>query len=177
VATATDRVEILWCIGDLYPNDIIVFYVGVNEAGVGFAQRDAPVRPVSKFPKIGTALQRASKFSRVADVLFWTMVFGGVSVSSESKDLAVDRFDRALKDGSDIASKAGAKFLPILQANLYNRNPMSDYDAKLGKMYGPALGPIMKEIYSRISPIMSAYPLGGDATGVMNDLERSPYYD
>jgi len=176
-ATATDRVEILRGIGDLNPNDIVVFYVGVNEAGVGFAQRDAPVRLVSKFPKIGTALQRASKYSRVADVLFRVMVFGGVSVSSESKDLAVDRFDRALKDASDIASKAGAKFVPVLQANLYTRNPMSDYDAKLGKMYGPALGPIVKEIYGRMLPIVSAYPFGGDATGVMNDLERSPYYD
>jgi len=110
-------------------------------------------------------------------LLFRAMAFGGVSVSSESKNLAVDRFDRALKDGSDIASKAGAKFVPILQANLYTRNPMSDYDVKLGKMFGSALGPIVKEIYSRISPIMSAYPFGGDATGVMNDLERLPYYD
>jgi len=176
-ATATDRVEILRGIGDLNPNDIIVFYVGINEAGVGFVQRDMPVRLVSKFPKLGTALRRASKYSRVADVLFRAMVYGGVSVSSESKDLAVDRFDRALKDGSDIASKAGAKFVPILQANLYTRNPMSDYDVELGKMYGPALGSIVKEMYSRMLPILSAYPFGGDATGVMNDLERSPYYD
>ncbi|MFM7338198.1 MAG: hypothetical protein ACKO2E_07970, partial [Actinomycetota bacterium] len=56
-ATATDRVEILRGIGDLNPNDIIVFYIGINEAGVGFVQRDMPVRLVSKFPKLGTALR------------------------------------------------------------------------------------------------------------------------
>ena len=176
-ATATDRIEVLRSIGDLGPGDIVIFYVGVNEAGVGFAQRDAPVRLVSKFPKIGTALQRASKYSRVADVMFRALVFGGVSVSSESKDLAVERFDRALKDGSDIANEAGAKFVPILQANLYTRDPMSDYDVELGKMYGSSLEPVVREIYDRLRPIVSDYPFGGDATSVMNDLKRSPYYD
>jgi len=176
-ATATDRIEVLRSIDDLGPGDIVIFYVGVNEAGVGFAQRDAPVRLVSEFPKIGTVLQRASKYSRVADVMFRALVFGGVSVSSESKDLAVERFDRALKDGSDIANEAGAKFVPILQANLYTRDPMSDYDVELGKMYGSSLEPVVREIYDRLRPIVSDYPFGGDATSVMNYLKQSPYYD
>ena len=49
-ATATDRVQVLKTVDDLNENDIVVFYVVVNESGVGFVQRDLPVWLVTKLP-------------------------------------------------------------------------------------------------------------------------------
>jgi len=176
-ATATDRVEILRNVSDLIAEDVVVFYIGVNEAGVGFTQRDVPVQFIRKVPELGTALQKASSYSRVSDFLFRSFVFGGVSVSEQSKIDAVSKLDQALSEANSIATRAGAKFVPILQANLFTREPKSEYDIELGTMYGSALETVVTEIYERMADVVKAYPNAGDATGVMNDLEVSPYYD
>lgn len=176
-ATATDRVEVLRNVSDLSANDVVVFYIGVNEAGVGFTQRDVPVQIIRKVPEIGTALQKASNYSRVSDFLFRSLVFGGVSVTEQSKMDAVNELEKALGDAQLIAAKVGADFVPILQANLFTREPKSDYDRDLGRMYGSDLEPVVTEIYARMEAVVGTYPLAGDATGVMNDLEISPFYD
>ena len=176
-ATATDRVEVLRDISDLSANDVVVFYIGVNEAGVGFTQRDVPVQFIRKVPELGTALQKASSYSRVSDFLFRSLVFGGVSVTEQSKLDAVNKLEKALSDAQLIAAKVGADFVPVLQANLFTREPKSDYDRVLGSMYGSELELVVTEIYARMDAVVRTYPLAGDATGVMNDLEVSPFYD
>ena len=176
-ATATDRVEVLRSITDLSANDVVIFYIGVNEAGVGFTQRDIPVQFIRKVPEVGTALQKASSYSRIADVLFRSLVFGGVSVTEESKADAVERLDQALAEAQAIASRAGAYFVPILQANLFTKEPRSEFDKDLGSMYGSQLEPVVTDIYERMRDVVSVFRLAGDATGVMNELEISPYYD
>lgn len=176
-ATATDRVEVLRNVADLSANDVVIFYIGVNEAGVGFTQRDVPVQLIRNVPEIGTALQKASSYSRVSDFLFRSLVFGGVSVTDQSKIEAVNKLAQDLRDAQSIATLAGADFVPILQANLFTREPKSDYDKDLGSMYGSELETVVTEIYARMDDVVDAYPLAGDATGVMNELEISPYYD
>ena len=176
-ATATDRVEVMRSVTDLSPNDVVIFYIGVNEAGVGFTQRDIPVQFIRKVPEFGTALQKASSYSRIADVLFRSLVFGGVSVTEASKADAVERLEQALAEAQTIASRAGAFFVPILQANLFTKEPRSEFDKDLGSMYGSQLEPVVTDIYARMKDVVSGFPLAGDATGVMNELEISPYYD
>ena len=74
-------------------------------------------------------------------------------------------------------TKAGATFVPVLQATLFTRNPSSDYDRTLAKMYGGELGVVMPDMYERLLPIISEYENFGDARSVMNNLEPSPYFD
>ena len=176
-ATATDRVQVLKSIDDLDNNDIVIFYVGVNESGVGFVQRDLPVGLITKLPELGNALRKVSKYSRIADILFRKFVFGGIEISEGSKLKAEAEFRKAMQDAESFATKSGAKFVPVLQANLFTRNPPSDYDQTLAKMYGSELGVVMPDMYERLLPIISAYENFGDARAVMDNLERSPYYD
>lgn len=176
-ATATDRVQVLKSIDDLDKNDIVIFYVGVNESGVGFVQRDLPVGLITKLPELGNALRKVSKYSRIADILFRKFVFGGIEISEGSKLKAEAEFRKAMQDAESFATKSGAKFVPVLQANLFTRNPPSDYDQTLAKLYGSELGVVMPDMYERLLPIISAYENFGDARAVMDNLERSPYYD
>jgi lysophospholipase L1-like esterase len=176
-ATATDRVQVLKSIDDLDNNDIVIFYVGVNESGVGFVQRDLPVGLITKLPELGNALRKVSKYSRIADILFRKFVFGAIEISEGSKLKAEAEFRKAMQDAESFATKSGAKFVPVLQANLFTRNPPSDYDQTLAKMYGSELGVVMPDMYERLLPIISAYENFGDARAVMDNLERSPYYD
>ena len=176
-ATSTDRVKVLKTIDDLTKNDIVIFYVGINEAGVGFTQRDLPVGLIAKIPELGNALQKISKYSRIADLLFRKLVFGGIEISESSKLKAETDFRKAMEEAESFTSKAGAKFVPILQANLFTRNPSSDYDQTLAKMYGSELGVVMPEMYDRLLPVISSYENFGDARAVMDNLEPSPYFD
>ncbi len=176
-ATATDRVQVLKSIDDLGENDIVIFYVGVNESGVGFIQRDLPVGLITKLPELGNALQKVSKYSRIADILFRKFVFGGIEISETSKLKAENDFRKAMKEAQSFAARAGAKFVPVLQATLFTRYPSSDYDQTLAKMYGSELGVVMPDMYDRLLPIISEYENFGDAREVMNNLEPSPYFD
>ena len=176
-ATATDRVEVLKSIDDLNENDVVIFYVGVNESGVGFIQRDLPVGLIAKIPELGNGLQKVSKYSRIADLLFRKFVFGGIEISESSKLKAETDFRKAMEEAESFTSKTGAKFLPVLQANLFTRNPSTDYDQTLAKMYGSELGVVMPEMYDRLLPVISSYENFGDARAVMDNLEPSPYFD
>lgn len=176
-ATATDRVQVLKTVYDLNKNDIVIFYVGVNESGVGFVQRDLPVGLVTKLPELGNALQKVSKYSRIADILFRKFVFGGIKISEASKLKAETDFREAMQEAQSFVTKVGATFVPVLQATLFTRNPSSDYDRTLAKMYGSELGVVMPDMYERLLPIISEYENFGDARSVMNNLEPSPYFD
>ena len=176
-ATSSERVTVLEKVNDLSKGDIVIFYIGINEAGVGFTQRDLPVGIINKVPEIGTVIQKASSYSRIADVLFRKLVFGSIQVSDQSKQDAVQKFQKSMDDAKAITDKVGATLVPVLQANLFTRNPLSDYDMALGKLYGRELSLVMSDMYSRLQPVFQSYKYHGDATAVMNNLEPSPYFD
>jgi len=176
-ATSTDRVKVLKTINNLTKNDIVIFYIGINESGVGFTQRDLPVGLIAKLPEVGNALQKISKYSRIADLLFRKLVFGGIDISEKSKSAAQTEFTKAMNEANSFATKSGAKFVPVLQANLFTRNPSTDYDRALANLYGGELGVVMPDMYERLFPIISKYENFGDAREVMNNLEPSPYFD
>ena len=176
-ATSTDRVAALEGVNDLSTGDIVIFYIGINEAGVGFTQRDLPVGLISKIPEIGTVIQKASSYSRMADVLFRKLVFGSIEVSEQSKLNATQKFKKSMDDAKAITDKVGAVLVPVLQANLFTRNPSTSYDNDLGRLYGSQLSVVTRDMYARLKPIVSSYKYHGDATAVMNNLEPSPYYD
>ena len=176
-ATSTDRVTVLEKVDDLSKGDIVIFYIGVNEAGVGFTQRVLPVGIINKVPELGTVIQKASSYSRIADVLFRKLVFGSIQVSEQTKLDAVQKFKKSMDDAKEITDKVGATLVPVLQANLFTRNPSTAYDNDLGRLYGSELSIVMRDMYSRLQPVIQSYKYHGDATAVMNNLEPSPYFD
>ena len=176
-STSTNRVTVLEKVDDLSKGDIVIFYIGVNEAGVGFTQRVLPVGIINKVPELGTVIQKASSYSRIADVLFRKLVFGSIQVSEQTKLDAVQKFKKSMDDAKAITDKVGATLVPVLQANLFTRNPSTAYDNDLGRLYGSELSIVMRDMYSRLQPVIQSYKYHGDATAVMNNLEPSPYFD
>ena len=176
-ATSIDRVMVLEGVDDLSRGDIVIFYVGINEAGVGFTQKLQPAGIISMIPEIGTGIERMGNYSRIANVLYRKFVFGSIVVSEQSKLDAIQQFQKSMDDAKVITDKAGAFLVPVLQANLFTRNPSTAYDNELGKLYGSELSVVMRDMYARFRPVVSTYEYHGDATAVMNNLEPSPYYD
>jgi len=176
-ATSTDRVDVLKGVDDLSEGDIVIFYIGVNEAGVGFTQKQQPSGIIGNVPEIGIGIQRLGNYSRIANVLYRKLVFGSIVVSEESKLDAIQQFRKSMDDAKAITDKVGASLVPVLQANLFTRNPSSAYDNDLARLYGSELNLVMSDMYARLKPVISTYEYHGDATAVMNNLEPSPYYD
>ena len=148
-ATSTERVIVLEGVKDLSKGDIVIFYIGVNEAGVGFTQRELPAGIISMVPEIGTAIQKASRYSWIAVVLFRKLVLGSIEVSEQSKLDVVQKFQKSMGDAQAITDKVGAFLVPVLQAILFTRNPPSEYDIDLGKLYGSELSVVVCDLYSR----------------------------
>jgi lysophospholipase L1-like esterase len=176
-ATSADRVDVLKSVDNLSRNDIVIFYIGINEAGVGFTQKQQPIELIGNVPEIGTGIQRMGNYSRIANVLYRKLVFGSIVVSEQSKFDAVQQLRKSIDDAKVITDKVGASLVPVLQANLFTRNPSTSYDNDLGRLYGSELKVVMRDLYSRFKPVISTYKYHGDATSVMNNLEPSPYYD
>jgi len=176
-ATSADRVIVLEGVKDLSEGDIVIFYIGVNEAGVGFTQKQQPSGIIGNVPEIGTGIQRMGNYSRIANVLYRKLVFGSIVVSERSKFDAIQQFQKSMDDAKAITDKVGASLVPVLQANLFTRNPRSAYDKDLAQLYGRELNVVMSDMYARLKTVISTYKYYGDGSAIMNDLEPSPYYD
>ena len=175
--TAANRAEALRSVPDLGPADVVLFFVGVNDAGASFTQRENPAVVVREIPRLGTLIQRLSEHSRIADGVFRLLVFGGVRTSVDARREAVDSFRDALATADAAAIAAGARFVPVLQPHLFTRATPSDYEQGLAALYSPALGDAVEAIYPGLWDEMRRYPAAIDARAAMDGLTRSPYLD
>ena len=175
--TAANRAEALRSVPDLGPADVVLFFVGVNDAGASFTQRENPAVVVREIPRLGTLIRRLSEHSRIADGVFRLLVFGGVRTSADARREAVESFRDALATADAAATTAGARFVPVLQPHLFTRATPSDYEQGLAALYSPALGDAVEAIYPGLWDEIRRYPAAIDARAAMDGLTRSPYLD
>ena len=175
--TAANRATALESVADLGPGDLVVFYVGVNDAGASFALRDQPVPLLVAMPRLGTALRRLSNHSVIADRLFRKLVFGGISTSAEARQTGIDDFRAALARASAYTAARGARFVPVLQSHLFTRADPTDYDEALAAVYSTRLPEVVDAIYPALWEVVRTYPGAIDARTAQDGLARSPYYD
>jgi lysophospholipase L1-like esterase len=175
--TAANRATALESVADLGPGDLVVFYVGVNDAGASFALRDQPVPLLVAVPRLGTGLRRLSTHSVIADRLFRVLVFGGISTSVEARQAAIDDFRDALARASAFTAARGARFVPVLQSHLFTRAEPTDYDEALAAVYSTRLPEVVDAIYPALWEVVRSYPGAIDARTAQDGLARSPYYD
>lgn len=176
-ATLTERVAYLRTSGDVATGDVVILYGGVNEAGLSFTQRDLPAQMIRRFPRIGTALAKAARYSRMADIAFRRLVFGGVSPSPEGTEASVESFRLAIRGARDLARERGARVVVVLQPHLFTREPRTAFDRALGASFSPALESAVDSAYTEIERMLDDEIAWLDARQVMNPINRSPYYD
>lgn len=176
-ATAANRATALESIADLAPGDLVVFYVGVNDAGVSFTSRDLPAPVLREIPRLSTILSRLSPHSVIADQLFRVLVFGGISTSEQAKRDAVSDFRAALTRAAAYSEERGARFIPVLQSHLFTRVNPTDYDRGLEAIYSKRLPEALNDIYPALWEAMRDFPGAIDARSAQDGLDRSPYYD
>lgn len=176
-ATAANRVTALKSITYLRSGDLVVFYVGVNDAGVSFTLREAPTSLLKEVPRLGSALRRISEYSVLADRIFRSLVFGGISTSDRARADALSNFQNALSEASTFAEAHGARFVPVLQAHLFTRANPTDYDRGLGAIYSTRLPMAVDAIYPALWNEVRRYDNAIDARSAQDGLMRSPYYD
>ena len=176
-ATAANRVTALKASVDLQPGDLVIFYVGVNDAGVSFTLREVPVPLLAEIPRLNTALRRLSKHSLIADRLFRILVFGGISTSEQARADALLSFRDALSEASSLAEANGARFVPVLQAHLFTRANPTDFDRGLAALYSMRLRDAVESMYPALWDVVRGYENAIDARSAQDQLERSPYYD
>lgn len=153
--------------------DLVVIYLGVNDAGLTFALRSPIDRIAGRSPAIGDALSWLGRRSVVAARLMSLIGKGAITVSPSE----VERLRVALAEAQSWVDARGAGLLVVLQPNLFTRTDPNEYERALGDLYGEGLRRAVLEAYGRIEPVVRATARSAIATDAMDGLTPSPYLD
>lgn len=153
--------------------DLVVIYLGVNDAGLTFALRSPIDRLAGRSPAIGDALSWLGERSVVAARLMALAGKGGITISPSE----VERLRLALVEAQSWVAARGARLLVVLQPNLFTRSDPNKYERALGDLYGEGLRRAVTEAYGLIQPVVLAVTDHLVATDAMDGLAQSPYLD
>jgi len=153
--------------------DLVVIYLGVNDAGLTFALRSPIDRVAGRSPAIGDSLSWLGERSVVAARLMSLVGKGAITVSPRE----VARLRDALAEAQSWVDARGARLLLVLQPNLFTRADPNEYERALGDLYGEGLRRAVLEAYGLIEPVVRTAERSVVATDAMDGLMPSPYLD
>lgn len=153
--------------------DLVVIYLGVNDAGLTFALRSPLDRVAGRAPRLGEALTWLGDESVLAARTMSLLGKGAITVLPDE----VERLRAALVDAESWVRSRGAALLVVLQPHLFSKADPNDYERELARLYGPGLRRAVDEAYRLIEPVVRSMPHHLVAVDAMDGLEPSPYLD
>jgi lysophospholipase L1-like esterase len=153
--------------------DVVIIYLGVNDAGLTFALRSPLDRVAGRAPLLGEALTWLGDESVLAARTMSLLGKGAITVLPDE----VERLRAALVDAESWVRSRGAALLVVLQPHLFSKADPNDYERELARLYGPGLRRAVDEAYRLIEPVVRSMPHHLVAVDAMDGLQPSPYLD
>jgi lysophospholipase L1-like esterase len=154
------------------PGDVVVFYVGVNDAGASFAYLSRIDRWSAAFDNLAAPMRTLNRRSAIASQTFAWLGRGRVTANDQTSSLRA-----ALDDARTFAESLGARFVAILQPTLFTERAPDEYERTLAERLGRDLVRAVDEIYPIVSEVVLASPGAVDARGALSAVEPSPFVD
>ena len=154
------------------PGDVVVFYVGVNDAGASFAYLSRIDRWSAEFDNLAAPMRTLNRRSAIASQTFAWLGRGRVTANDQTSSLRA-----ALDDARTFAESLGARFVAILQPTLFTERAPDEYERTLVERLGRDLVRAVDEIYPIVSEVVLASPGAVDARGALSAVEPSPFVD
>ena len=156
----------------LHKGDIVVFYIGVNEAKNAITYRD----PVTRL---------SLQFSNFESVSNWVLKRTNVGYLLKNL-LAVDKptvdenylaeTEAVLKSASDFVTERGAVFIPIIQPHVFTKSSPTLYEQAIRSRMNQ-FPKAVDSVYPRLADLVLSFENGSDARDIFNNLQGSPYFD
>jgi len=152
--------------------DVVVFYVGVNDAGSSFIYPNMIDRWAAYYNNYSSLVGFIDDHSVIQSNLL-SLVGRGRMTAGDS----TSGFLQALKDAKFFSESLGATFIPILQPTIYTKLNKSKYEESLIATYGTELEVALAEIYPKLATKLLSLPNSSDARDIFDQLQPSPFFD
>jgi len=152
--------------------DIVVFYVGVNDAGSSFIYPNMIDRWAAYYNNYSSLVGFIDDHSVIQSNLFSLAGRGRMTAGDRT-----DEFLQALRDTKFVSESLGATFIPILQPTIYTKLNKSKYEVSLFATYGTDLEVALAEIYPKLATKLLSLPNSSDARDIFDQLQPSPFFD
>jgi hypothetical protein len=162
---------------DLREGDLVVFYIGVNEAGSALRLREVPNPLLVSVPRLKTLVHRLSEFSILFDKVARESIAGATLDDGKVLNV-VGLFEESLLKIKSIVDQSDASLAVVLQPNVFTKYPQTEYERGLVKLFDPGLPAAMDAMYGHFVRVLNQSAVQWfDGRGIMDSLKRSPYYD
>lgn len=152
--------------------DIVVFYIGVNEAKNALFFRNPIARLSGRFTYFENTSNWIFKNTNLGYVLNNLLGVGQFSVDENSLSESSD----ALIQINEYVSSRGGRFIPILQGHALTRSDPLDYESAIKESMGNFPDAI-ELVYPRLAEMIFSFEHSADATKIFDNLNTSPFFD
>ena len=152
--------------------DIVIFYIGVNEAKNAMQYRNPITRLSSRFKNFATASEWLLKKTDIGYLLNNVISLGKYSINEEY----LREFESDLNRANQFVTNRGGIFIPVLQPHAFTRSDPLPYEQAIRDFMG-VFPEAIDLIYPRIAEILLSFDNSADARKVLDQLESSPFID
>ena len=152
--------------------DIVVFYIGVNEAKNAIVYRDPITRLSLQFSTFESASNWVFKHTNVGYSLNNLLAVGKASI--DENNLAETKL--ALDTAESFTSDRGATFIPIIQPHVFTKSGPLKYEQAIRAQMNQFPDEIDK-VYPRLADLVLSFENAADARNIFDNLKTSPYFD
>lgn len=152
--------------------DIVVFYIGVNEAKNAIFYRDPITRLSLQFQTFETATNWVFKHTNIGYSLNNLLAIGKSSV--DENNLAETM--AALESAQSFVTERGGIFIPVIQPHVFTRSNPLPYEQAIRTQMGEFPDAI-DSVYPRLADLVLSFENSADARKIFDKLKSSPYFD
>ena len=152
--------------------DIVVFYIGVNEAKNAIVYRDPITRLSLQFSTFESASNWVFKNTNVGYSLNNLLAVGKASI--DESNLAETKL--ALDTAESFTTDRGATFIPIIQPHVFTKSDRLKYEQAIRDQMNQFPDEIDK-VYPRLADLVLSFENAADARKIFDNLKTSPYFD
>ena len=152
--------------------DIVVFYIGVNEAKNAIVYRDPITRLSLQFSTFESASNWVFKHTNVGYSLNNLLAVGKASI--DENNLAETKL--ALDTAESFTTDRGATFIPIIQPHVFTKSGPLKYEQAIRAQMNQFPDEIDK-VYPRLADLVLSFENAADARNIFDNLKTSPYFD
>jgi len=156
----------------LRQGDIVIFYIGVNEAKNAIFYRDPITRLSLRFPTFEGASNWVFKHTNVGYTLNNLLAIGQASI--DENNLAETKL--SLEAARNFVVDRGGIFMAVIQPHVFTRLDPLPYEKEIRISMGEFPDSI-DSVYPQLTTIVSSIDHSANAQHIFDGLRDSPYFD
>ncbi len=152
--------------------DVVVFYIGVNEAKTAIVYQDPITRLSLKFPKFGETTNWFFKRTNIGYALSNVLTIDAPTIDENS--LAETK--TALESANKFVTERGGVFIPVVQPHAFTKSKPNSYEQAI-KTHMGKFPEAVDSVYPRLADLILQFENSADGRKIFDKAMSSPYFD